>query len=87
MANSLRSTVQADIEAAGYLFRASGYTVTFDGYTVLYEVESEDGKEKSGALPELTEGMTLKCKELLGNQHFTQPPARFTEASLIKALE
>lgn len=87
MANSLRSTVQADIDAAGYLFRASGYTVTFDGYTALYEVESEDGKEKASALPELTEGMELKLKELSGNQHFTQPPPRYTEASLIKALE
>ena len=87
MANSVRSTVQADIGAGDYLFRAAGYTVTFDGYTVLYEEESENGKEKSSALPELAEGMQLKLKEIAGNQHFTQPPPRYTEASLIKALE
>ena len=87
MANSVRNTVQADLEGNGYLFKASGYTVAFDGYTTLYEVESEEGTEKSRALPPLEEGMPLKLKELGGNQHFTQPPPRYTEASLIKTLE
>jgi DNA topoisomerase-1 len=87
MANCLQSTTQADISANGYLFKASGYTVTFDGFTVLYEEGQDEEKEVGGALPPLEKDMLLKLKELLPNQHFTQPPPRFTEASLIKALE
>lgn len=88
MANCLQSTTQADIQAKNYIFKASGYTVTFDGFTVLYEEGKDDeNEEESGALPVLENGMPLKVKEIIGNQHFTQPPARYTEASLIKALE
>ena len=87
MANCLQSTTQADITAAEYLFKASGYTVTFDGFTVLYEEGKDEETEQGGALPVLTQDMPLKKKELAGNQHFTQPPPRYTEASLIKALE
>ena len=87
MSNCLQSTTQADIQAKNYIFKASGYTVTFDGYTVLYEEGKDEEEEAKGALPVLENGMPLKCKELVGNQHFTQPPARYTEASLIKALE
>ncbi|WP_283607171.1 type I DNA topoisomerase [Faecalispora anaeroviscerum] len=87
MANCLQSTTQADITAGEHLFKASGYTVTFDGFTVLYEEGKDEETEQSGALPVLTQDMPLKKKELAGNQHFTQPPPRFTEASLIKALE
>ncbi len=87
MADCIQKTTQADIEANGYIFKASGYKVDFDGFTKLY-VESKDEEEtKESALPSLEKGMPLKLKELLGNQHFTQPPSRFTEASLIKALE
>ena len=87
MANCIQSTMQADITAKNYIFKASGYTVTFDGYTVLYEEGKDEEEEAKGALPVLENGMPLKCKELVGNQHFTQPPPRYTEASLIKALE
>lgn len=87
MANCMQSTTQADITAGEYLFKASGYTVTFDGFTVLYEEGKDEETEQGGALPVLTQDMPLKKKELAGNQHFTQPPPRFTEASLIKALE
>ncbi len=87
MANCLQSTTQADITAKGYLFKASGYTVTFDGYTVLYEEGKDEEEETGGALPPLEKDMPLKVKEIAGSQHFTQPPARYTEASLIKALE
>ena len=87
MSNCLQSTTQADIQAGDYLFKASGYTVTFDGYTTLY-VEGKDEEEVTGgALPPLEVGTVLRKKELTGNQHFTQPPPRYTEASLIKALE
>ncbi|MBQ5564498.1 MAG: topoisomerase DNA-binding C4 zinc finger domain-containing protein, partial [Clostridia bacterium] len=79
---------QADIDVNGYIFKASGYVVDFDGYTVLY-VESTDNndEEKESELPELKKDMQLKVKEMTPNQHFTQPPARYTEASLIKAME
>lgn len=87
MANCIQSTVQADIKAKNYLFKASGYTVTFDGFTVLYEETKDEESKPDGALPELSAGMPLRLKEIAGNQHFTQPPPRYTEASLIKALE
>ncbi|MBS6861708.1 MAG: type I DNA topoisomerase [Clostridiales bacterium] len=92
MANCLQSTTQADIVAPGasgteYLFKASGYTVTFDGFTVLYEEGKDEETVDEGSLPPLENDMNLRCKEIQGNQHFTQPPARYTEATLIKALE
>ncbi|HCC35908.1 MAG TPA: type I DNA topoisomerase [Ruminococcaceae bacterium] len=87
MAACVQDTVQADIEANGYIFKASGYTVRFDGFTVLYEEGRDDEGEDTGALPPLTQGDPLKLMELKPNQHFTQPPARYTEASLIRALE
>lgn len=84
-----QETMKIEIEANGYIFNATGYTVKFDGFTVLYE-EKTDDTSKSGSespLPKMTEGDVLKLKSILGNQHFTQPPARYTEASLTKALE
>ncbi|MEG2914994.1 MAG: DNA topoisomerase, partial [Oscillospiraceae bacterium] len=87
MANALFNTVSADIKANEYIFKSSGYTVQFDGFTVLYEEGKDEETEEGGALPELAEGAPLKVKELLPNQHFTQPPPRYTEASLIKMLE
>ena len=87
MANALLDTVSADISANGCVFRASGYSVKFNGFTVLYE-ESADGKESAKKeLPPLAVGDKPKLKAISGNQHFTQPPPRYTEASLIKALE
>ena len=87
MANALLDTVSADIEANGCTFRASGYSVKFDGFMALYveSTDSEDGSKKM--LPELKSDDKLKLKSIAGNQHFTQPPPRYTEASLIKALE
>lgn len=87
MANALLDTVSADIEANGCIFRASGYSVKFDGFMALYEETSDNTDENKKMLPELTAGDRLKLKSIGGNQHFTQPPARYTEASLIKALE
>ncbi len=84
MANALMDTVSVEIEANGVNLRATGYSVKFDGFTVLYE-ESKD--EEKSVLPEINEGDILKLKSIEGNQHFTQPPARYTEATLIKALE
>lgn len=93
MASCVLNTVKAEIQAVtegkeGYcLFNASGFSVKFDGYTALYEESTDEEEEDASKLPELSEGDKLKLKELLGNQHFTQPPSRYTEASLIKALE
>lgn len=88
MENCLQETVKVEIAAGDYTFTASGYTVKFDGFTALYE-ESKDetSYDSSAPLPDLKQGDTLRLKSILGNQHFTQPPARYTEASLTKALE
>lgn len=83
----VQNTVNADITAGDYLFKASGYSVKFDGFTVLYEEGRDDDSAEGGALPEMKTGDKLKLKELTPNQHFTQPPARYTEPTLIKALD
>ena len=96
MANCVQDTVKAEITGANeqdkangkfITFNASGYSVRFDGFTRLYETGTDEDEEEEGKLPKINEGDAIKMKELAGNQHFTQPPARYTEASLIKALE
>ena len=87
MSVCVQKTCQADIEAAGYCFKASGYTVAFDGYTVLYVEGKDEEDEENAPLPDLKEGMELTLRELKPNQHFTQPPQRYTEATLVKAME
>ncbi len=87
MAECFQKTTQADIEANGYTFKASGYYVSFPGFTALYVEGKDEAEEKSSQLPELEKDMPVRLKELKKNQHFTQPPARYTEASLIKTLE
>ena len=87
MESCLQDTVNVDITAADYMFKASGFTVKFDGFTVLYEEGRDEDEETAKALPELSVGDALKLKELAPNQHFTQPPARYTEATLIKAFK
>lgn len=79
-----------DIHANQYLFRATGSVLKFPGYMAVYlEGKDEDIEEEEAAatLPDLPEGANLNLKELLPNQHFTQPPPRYTEASLVKTLE
>lgn len=92
MANCIQNTVRVEIKAVlpesegkdSCIFTASGYNVRFDGFTTVYRFDDE----KTGTeLPEVKEGDPVNLKELIGEQHFTQPPARFTEASLVKALE
>ncbi len=87
MQNAVLDTVAVDIEAAGCMFKANGYSVKFDGFTKLYEESKDSDAEQGGALPKIEKNEKLKAKEVAGNQHFTQPPARFNEASLIKELE
>lgn len=90
MANALLDTVSVDIEAGNCVFRASGHSIKFDGFTVLYEEAKDSASEEEKGnkiLPPIEEGQLLRVKGLEGNQHFTQPPPRYTEATLIKALE
>lgn len=93
MANCIQNTIKVEILASGEekdkycIFTASGYSVKFDGYTVLYEESADEEDKEDSKLPELSERDSLRLKELTGNQHFTQPPSRYTEATLIKALE
>ena len=87
MAACVQKTVAVDITANGYLFKANGYSVDFKGFTELYE-EGKDDKTSDGTeLPEMKVGYILKLKSLTPNQHFTQPPPRYTEPTLTKTLE
>src|SRR5207302_2853300 len=76
---------RVDIGAADYLFRANGSVLVFDGFYRVWERDSDNDEEKE--LPLLAVGESLNLQELKPEQHFTQPPPRYTEASLIKALE
>lgn len=93
MADCIQNTVKAEIKAQKpgeeqyCTFTATGYEVKFEGFTALYEEATEEDEEKDGKLPELKSGEVLKLKELVPARHFTQAPPRYTEASLIKALE
>lgn len=84
-----KSPLAADAtSAAGGLFRATGSVMRFDGFMKLYiEGTDDEGDEKEGTLPPLSDGEALALRDLLAEQHFTQPPPRYTEASLVKALE
>ena len=88
MTNAVLDTVQAEILADDkYLLRASGSTVKFAGFMTLYIEGKDEAEEKEGKIPPLEEGQQLKLKELEPKQHFTQPPPRYTEATLVKTLE
>ena len=87
MADCIQKTTQADIEGNGYIFKASGYKVDFDGFTKLYVEGRDDTSDEENQILALEKDTPCKLRELVPNQHFTQPPARYTEASLIKALE
>lgn len=88
MSPAVYETISTDIEANGYIFKAADQKVKFAGFTALYEEFTDENKEEEfGKLPPLKEGDVLKFKELKGEQKFTLPPARYTEATLIKALE
>jgi len=88
MSNAVYDSTSVEAEAAGHGFRASSSSLKFSGYTAVYEEgKDEEKEEKESKLPELTEGQGLHCHGFQPEQHFTQPPARYTDASLIRALE
>ncbi len=88
MAVAVYDTISSDIVVNDYHFKANGQTLKFKGFMVLY-VETLEGEkeEENVSIPELKVGQEVKKKKLEPKQSFTQPPARYTEASLVKALE
>ena len=88
MAQAVYDTISSDIEVNDYHFKANGQTLKFKGFMTLY-VETLEGEQEDDdtSIPELTIGEEVIKKKLEPKQSFTQPPARYTEASLVKALE
>ena len=76
-----------DIKAGDYNLKAGTSKILFDGFLKLYNDAEEDEKEADAKIPDLENGDKVKCKEITPKQHFTQPPPRYNEASLVKALE
>ena len=87
MASAVMDTLSVDIAAGAYQFRATGSRVKFPGFLAVYRDLPENGEGQEGWLPDLTAGETLEVVALDPQQHFTQPPPRYTEASLVRALE
>ena len=88
MAAAVYDSVSIEVESAGYQFRANHSSIKFNGFTAVYEESRDDEEEKpQSPLPDLKEGESLRLNRLDSAQHFTQPPARYTEATLIRALE
>ncbi len=88
------NTVVADFECGGYIFRTSGYSVAFPGYMAVYEESEEEKKQKEGdeelgnlPLPKIDVGESFSAEKIDPEKHFTEPPPRYNEASLIKFLE
>ena len=88
MANALFDTVSIDTECAGHVFRSSHQSMRFPGFIAVYEEgRDEEGEAMGSPLPDLTAGEKAVSSKLQKEQHFTQPPARYTEATLVKAME
>lgn len=88
MANAVYDNVSVDCVSADYVFRANYSELKFPGFTAVYEEsKEEESAELANPLPSLTEGQALTLEKLLPDQQFTQPPARYTEATLIRAME
>ncbi len=92
MESAVLDVVTVDVSATEYVFRATGSTVKFAGFTVLYTEGKDNGSGKeeddeNQLLPKLTKDELLRLLELIPKQHFTEPPPRYTEATLVKALE
>lgn len=87
MKPAIMSIVSIDIEAGRYLFRATGSTVIFPGFKAVYDDAEEEKDKKKAYLPKLEVGEAVDLLKLVPSQHFTKPPPRYTDASLVKALE
>jgi DNA topoisomerase-1 len=86
MADAIYSTISVEISAKNYLFKSSGSTLFFYGFLKIYSMDMDDD-EKDTKFPTLENGETLRLLQVLPQQHFTEHPPRYNEASLIKALE
>ena len=88
MANAVYDSVNVEVEAGKHAFRASASTLKFAGYTAVYEESRDEEKEdRELPLPELHPGESVTVRDFIPGQHFTQPPAHYTEATLIRAME
>jgi DNA topoisomerase-1 len=89
MESALYNTMAVEVEAGEYIFKSKGSRIVFKGFLILYEegVDEEPDDENETMLPELKEGEVVKPIEIKPSQHFTQPASRYTEATLVKALE
>ena len=87
MSNAVYNTLSAEFEAEGCVFRASSKMIKFPGYRAVYIDGSEEEEKDAKRFPKLVEGQKLSLTDMEKEQHFTEPPARYTEASLIKAME
>ena len=88
MADAVYDTVSIDVSCAGHIFRSAHQSVKFAGFLAVYEEgRDEEAPAAGSALPQLREGEQVKCLDTRKEQHFTQPPTRYTEATLVKAME
>ena len=88
MASVIMDQVSIDMNTSKHLLRAVGSVVKFDGFYILYNETNEDTEdEKAIILPNVNIGEELKFKKVIAKQHFTEPPAKYTEASLVKKME
>lgn len=88
MAPAVYDTVAAEIDAGGYMFRARGSQIKFPGFLLVYkDTKEEKADDKDTLLPELAVSQALLLARLTDKQHFTEPPARYNEAALVKTLE
>ena len=88
MVNAVYDSISVEIGAGDHSFRCSASNLKFAGYTAVYEESRDDDKEeKESPLPELTEGESVTLESFAPAQHFTQPPARYTDATLIRTME
>ena len=85
--NTLNAHITAFADSGTYGFKVTGKTLVFKGYTVVYDNQSEEGEEKCDTLPLIEEGEEPQFKELICEQKFTKPLSRYTEATLVKAME
>ncbi len=88
MADAVYDTVSIDTKCAGHTFRSTNQSVKFSGFLAVYEEGRDEEEQTNGSqLPDLQAGDRAACRDIKKEQHFTQPPARYTEATLVKAME
>lgn len=87
MEAAIMEQVRADLQVGDYLFRANGSSIKFPGFMAIYTEGEDEEKEKEKQLPPLEQGQQINLMKINPRQHFTQPPPRFTEATLVKTME